>query len=218
MRTMATSILCSDQPVGNAQAATLFHESRYLTSWVTPESLEVQEKYKELTESVGDRTERITIIWDYVKSIPYTQAVHSKVSIDGRTFVQKDAWLDPGQAMQVNKLNCFNKATLVTSLLRQEFSPREAYICLCNVNMDGIGGHAVGYLKLDRDYVVETTSPTLRSPFLLAEALDAYEAVIFFNDQEVSYIPDARLREPMGFCCVNWLESYLNEKLCSSYI
>lgn len=215
MLTIDGSIPCDDQPI---DGATILGESRYLTSWVTPDNLEIQEKYKVLTANIASQKDRITALWNYVKGIPYTPFVHSATNIGGVVFKQNDTWLNPAQALQVRKLNCMNKATLLTSLLRQEFSPNEAYVCLGNVNVDGIDGHAVSYLRWDSDYLLETTNPGIQSPFLRAENMDIYESVMFFNDKGVSRVPNVSLREPLGLCCVSWLEGYINQKLCTEYV
>jgi len=215
MLTIQSSISCDDQPI---DGATIMGESRFLTSWITPESLEIQEKYKELTKNISGQRDRIIAVWQYVKNIPYTPFVSAKVNIGGRVFSQNDAWLDAGQTLQARKLNCMNKSILLISLLRQELSADTAFMCLNNVKTNGIGGHAVGYLRLDDDYILETTNPGIKSPFLKAEDMDIYEAVVFVNDKETRYIPSTQLREPLGTCCVRWLEDYINEKLCTEYV
>ena len=215
MKTIAEAVACDDQPINGA---TIMGEDRYLTSWIDPGSLEIQERYKELTKNISGQNDRIIAIWQYVKNIPYTQFVSAKVNIGGRVFSQHDSWLDAGQTLQAGKLNCMNKSILLISLLRQELSADTAFICLNNVKTNGIGGHAVGYLRLGNDYILETTNPGIKSPFLRAEDADIYEAVIFVNDKSISYIPGVSLKEPLGFCCISWLENYINEKLCTEYI
>lgn len=215
MLTIESSLPCDDQPVNQA---TLMGENRYLTSWITPDNLEIQETYKKLTHNIAEQKERVTALWKFVKDIPYTQFIKSRIQIDGRSFTQTDTWLDPAQTLAAGKLNCFNKSVLLTSLLRQELGPEQAFVCLNNVNVDGVDGHAVSYIKLDDDYILETTNPGIKSPFLSAAAGDIYGAVIWFNDKGVSYIPGAQLREPLGLCCVAWLEEYINARLCTEYI
>lgn len=215
MHTILEAIKCDDQPINGA---TIMGESRFLTSWITPESLEIQEKYEELTEGISGQRDRIIAVWQYVKNIPYTQFVSAKVNIGGRVFSQNDLWLDAGQTLLARKLNCMNKSILLISLLRQELSADTAFICLNNVKTNGVGGHAVGYLRLDDNYILETTNPGIKSPFLRAEDADIYEAVIFVNDKETRYIPSVQLREPLGYCCVSWLSDYVNSKLCTEYL
>lgn len=216
MKLIAEAIKCDDQPINGA---TIMGESRFLTSWITPDSLEIQEKYKELTEGISEQNDRIIAIWQYVKSIPYTQFVNAKVNIGGRVFSQYDVWLDAAQTLKAGvRLNCINKSILLVSLLRQELSADTAFISLNNVKTNGVGGHAVGYLRLGGDYILETTNLGIKSPFLRAEDMDIYDAVIFFNDKSISYVPGVSLKEPLGFCCISWLEGYINERLCNAYI
>ena len=209
------SIPVDDQPIN---AATLLGESRYLTSWVTPDNLEIQSKYNELTKGLLTQRDKIIACWDYVKSLRYRQFIQAKVKIDGRTFVQKDTWLNPAQVIQAPAANCANRSFLLASLLRQELSPQELYICLGNLNYDHQDGHAWVYAKLDNDYLLETTSPTIKTPFIDARSADIYESVIFFNDSGVWHIPGAGLREPLSDCyCIRWLEDYLDTKACDFY-
>lgn len=212
------AILVDDQPIGGHMAATMLHESRYLTSWFNDEDLEVQAKYKEITDGLPSLESKIIACWQYVKDIPYTQFVSTKVIVAGRAFAEKDTWLDAGQTIQVPSLNCMNKSILLANLLRQELSPDQVYICLNNVRDDGIGGHAVCYLKLDRDYVLETTNPRVATPFMLAEDTDIYEPVVFFNDDQVWRVEGVDLKEPFGMCCVRWLSDYIDPKYCTEWV
>ncbi len=215
MKTISEAIAADDQPIN---APTLMGESRFLTSWVDPSNLEIQETYKQLTEGIIDQRERIIAVWEFVKDIPYTPYISALIKLDGQTFAQKDVWLSAGQTLQVNKLNCMNKSLLLVSLLRQELPAESVYICLNNVQVDSIDGHAVGYLRLDDDYILETTNPDIRSPFMRARDADIYEAAMFVNDKTTFYIPGVSLMQPFGFCCVRWLSDYCNDKLCSSYV
>jgi len=214
MLTVEASTPCDDQPI---DAASLMGENRFLTSWITPDNLEIQEKYDELTQGLQTQEQRITALWQYVKDIPYTRFVSSRVNVGGRSFARQDTWLDPAQCLLAPKLNCFNKSVLLASLLRQDLSENQVYVCLNNVQVDGVDGHAVTYLKLGEDYLLETTNPNIASPFLKARVMDAYEAVMWFTDSKVSYVPGISLRE-IGLCCVAWLEQYINEKLCTEYV
>jgi len=193
-------------------------ENRYLSSWVTPDNLEIQEYYKRLTKGLQTDKEKIVAVWKYVKDIPYTSYIKTKTIVGGRVFTQGDTWLEPAQCLYAPKLNCMNKSILLASLLRQELSENHVSVCLNNVSVDGIDGHAVVYLRMGNDYLLETTNPGIKSPFLKACDMDIYEGVIWFNDKSISYVPDVQLREPMGTCCVKWLESYVNGKLCTEYI
>ena len=213
------AITVEDQPIGDRYAATMLYESRYLTSWFNIDDLEVQTEYNKLIQNSPDIYSRVASCWEYVKNIPYTQFVRSKANVGGRVFEQDDVWLNAGQAIHVPKLNCMNKSILLANLLRQELSPNQVYVCLNNVKQDGIGGHAICYLRLDRDYILETTSPKIKNPFMVASDIELYDSVLFFNDLEVKRIEGKNLREPFGYChCVKWLEDYLNEALCDEFI
>lgn len=215
MDSIDTSTRCDDQPISGAS---LMGENRYLSSWVTPGNLEIQECYKRLTGGLQTDKEKIVAVWNYVKDIPYTPYVKSKTIVGGRVFSLGDTWLEPGQSLYVPRLNCMNKSTLLASLLRQELSENQVYVCLNNVSVDGIDGHAAVYVRLDDDYMMETTNPNIKSPFLKARDADIYEGVIWFNDKVISCVPNAQLREPMGICCVKWLEFYVNDHLCTEYV
>lgn len=217
MDTLVASIPCDDQPIGNRLAGTMMHEPRYLTSWVSPKSLGVQEQYKRLTSHIPAWKDRIVACWDYVKRIPYREYVPTRVSIGNVSFAQNDTWLDVDFTLKAPYLNCFNKAILLASLMRQELDPADVYVCLGNVQSDGIGGHAFVFLATG-DYIMECTNPHLRLPFIMAEDADIYESVIFFNDQYVNCVPDKSLVLPIGNCCVKWLEDYISARFCHNYI
>ncbi|MEE9316278.1 MAG: hypothetical protein V3U97_04120, partial [bacterium] len=162
MKTISEAIATDDQPIN---APTLMGESRFLTSWIDPSNLEIQETYKQLTEGITDQRKRIIAVWEFVKDIPYTPYVSALVKVDGMTFAQKDVWLSAGQTLQVSKLNCMNKSVHLTSLLRQELPAESVWICLNNVQVNSHSdGHAVGYIRLEDDYIFETTNPDIRSP------------------------------------------------------
>ena len=212
------AIPVEDQPIGGHDAATMLGDSRYLTSWFDPSNLGIQTKHNQLTANSPDLESKIISCWEYVKGIPYIQFVRSKAVVEGKVFQQNDAWLDAGQAINVPRLNCMNKSILLANLLRQDLSPSQVYICLNNVRADGIGGHAVCYLRLGRDYVLETTNPRVTTPFMEADDLDIYEPVLFFNDSEVKRIEGIALREPFGTCCLRWLADYIDAKYCTEWV
>ena len=201
-----------NQPIGGGGAATLFHESRWLTEWVAPNSLEVQAEYENLTKGLASDWDKILACFNRVLDIPYTSAVRIKVSVDGRTFVQEDAWLDPAQALMAPKLNCSNRSFVLASLLRQEHTPEQVWVTLGNLKLDGLGGHAWVLLRGNQDYIMETTSPRIRTPITHSEA---HEAVVFFNDREVRVVPGRQVTEPFSSCwCIPFLEDYLDKRAC----
>jgi len=216
MQGISEAVICDDQPINHA---TLLNESKYLTSWVTPDSLEIQAKYAEITEGLTTLRDKIHACWAYVNDIPYVQFIKAKVNVAGETFVQNDVWLDPGQAAHAPALNCANRSFLLASLLRQELPPNQVYVCFGNVNYNGTDGHGWIYANLDRQYIMETTSPHIKTPFMDAISAEIYESVLFFNDAGVYYIPGAGLREPLSYCyCLRWLEDYIDSRACDAYI
>lgn len=213
MESIELAFPCDNQPISGA---TLLGEGRYLTSWVTPDNLEVQEKYKALTDSQSLK-DKITNCWSYVaRQLRYKEFVTARVSVDGRTFVQKDAWLNPAQTIRANVANCFNRSILLASLLRQELPPEKVYVVLGNINNDG---HAWVLARLDQDYILETTSPNLSNCFVQASKAELYDPVLIFNDREVRHFPGKKIHEPFSDCfCVAWLEDYLDRRCCDAYI
>jgi len=209
-----------DQPI---KEATLFFNDKWLREWVTPDNLQVQDEYQKLTNGLADPSDRVLACFNRVLSVPYTEAVKVKVSVDGITITQNDAWLEPGQALMTYvdargkkrpiKLNCANRSFLLASLLRQEYPPDKVWVVLGNLNMDGLGGHAWVMLRSDQDYILETTSPNIRYP--ISADSPAHEDIIYFNDKEVRAIPDRKIREPFSKCwCHPLLEDYLDKRQC----
>jgi hypothetical protein len=212
MSDLDIAIPVNDQPIGGTGAATLFHESRWLSEWVDPASLEIQARYEEITQGIVSIWDKNMACFNLVLDIPYTPAIEVRISVDGKTFTQKDAWLEPGQAIQVPALNCANRAFLLASLLRQENPPQKVWVALGNLHIDGIGGHAWVVFRDSEDYIFETTSPAIRAPVIRSEA---HEGVIYFNDREVRIVPGREIKEPFSACwCHPFLEDYLNQKMC----
>ncbi len=208
-----SAVLVEDQPIGGAGAATLMHESRWLTDWIQPDSLEVQTEHDRLVQGLGSNWDKALSLFGRVLDIPYTPAVRVKVSVDGKTFVQNDAWLEPGQALKAQtSLNCANRAFLLASLLRRDYPAAKVWAVFGNLKVDGLGGHAWVLLRERQDYILETTSPRIRTPITNS---DAHEGVVYFNDQEVRMVPETQLKQPFSACwCVPFLEDYLNRALC----
>jgi hypothetical protein len=212
MTSLSDAIPIDNQPIGGPGGATLLHEERWLTEWVTPQNLEVQSEYERLTQGLTSSWDKIMACFNRVLDIPYTEAVKVRVSVDGWTYVQKDAWLDPGQALHAPSLNCANRAFLLASLLRQEFPPDKVWVVLGNLNVDGQGGHAWCLLRNSEDYILETTSPNIRKPIRYSQA---HEGIIYFNDQQVRAVPGLQIREPFTKCwCHKFLQDYLAQQMC----
>ena len=202
-----------NQPIGGGASATLFHEGRWLTEWLTPDNFEVQAEYERLTRGLTSSWDKTLACFNRVLDIPYVKAVKIRLSVDGKTFVQQDAWLDPGQALKAPALNCANRAFLLASLLRQQYPPDRVWVVLGNLKIDGLGGHAWVFLRNGQDYLLETTSPNIRQP-ITADS-PSHESIIYFNDKGVRAVPGREIREPFSNCwCHPFLEDYLNEKAC----
>lgn len=216
MNGLETAIRTDDQPVGGrGGSATLMGESKWLSKWVDPSSLEIQELYKRLTSGETTLEGRVRACLKYVSDYRYTRFVKVVSRVAGKTFVQNDAWLEPGAAIHAPALNCANRAFLITSLLRQEISPEHIWVVLGNLNFDGQDGHAWTLLRLNGDYILESTTPVVSQRFVPAAEADRYEAVIYFNDKETKMVPGLAIREPFSACyCVPWLEDYLDKRAC----
>lgn len=203
------AVLVDNQPISGA---TLFYESRWLTDWVRPNSLEIQVEYEKLTQGLASDWSKVLACFSRVLDIPYTLSVKIRVSVDGKTFTQNDAWLEPGQALMAPSLNCANRAFLLASLLRQNYPAPNVWTVFGNLKVDGLGGHAWVLLRADQDYLLETTSPRIRMPITNSRI---HEAVVYFNDQEVRAMPDQKVKEPLSACwCIPFLEDYLDKRAC----
>jgi len=198
--------------------ASILKERRLLTSWITPDSLEVQTKYEQLTKGLNSTEDKVLACLRFASDIPYVQFVKVSANVAGKTFVENDCWLQPSEAMQSPRLNCANKTYLLASLLRQELPAESVWACLGNLNSDSQNGHAFGYIRLDdKDYILETTNPSVKDKLIPIETVgNLYEDVIYFNDIEVKAVPEKQVREPFSACyrCLPFLQDYLARELC----
>jgi len=201
-----------DQPI----QASILKERRLLTSWITPDSLEIQTKYEQITKGLNSTEDKVKACLRFASDIPYTQFVRVSANVAGKTFVENDCWLQPSEAIFSPRINCANKTYLLASLLRQELPAESVWACLGNLNTDGQNGHAFGYIRLDRDYILETTNPSVRDKFIPTETAGIYEDVIYFNDLGVRAIPEKQVREPLSACynCIPFLTDYLAREFC----
>jgi len=215
MESVDRAVPTTDQPINGA---TLLHETRYLTSWVTPDNIEIKHLYKELTNNNGkSQKSKVEACWAYVaRQLRYKPFLSTKVQVDGKTFIQNDAWLDPAEVVRVGIANCMNRSILLTSLLRQELPQDKVYVVLGNIKDDG---HAWVVVRLDNDYILETTSPNIKSCFIEASKADIYSPVMLFNDAVVRYFPGRSVHEPFSnLFCVSWLDQYLNSRCCDAFV
>lgn len=213
MEGINSAIPSDNQPI----LASIFNETRLLTSWITPDSLEVQNTYAKLTKGLESTEDKVKACLKYVSDIPYTRFVAVSANIAGKRFVQNDCWLLPESALHSPKLNCANKTFLLASLLRQELPAENVWACLGNLNTNHQDGHGFGYIRLDADYILETTNPVVRDKFIPIETVgNLYEDVIYFNDSGVKALPERHVREPFSSCyrCLPFLQDYLARELC----
>jgi len=212
------AIRCDNQPIGGEHsAATLFGETRLLTSWITPDAIDVQDKYNQLTSGLNSIEDKILACLRFVANFPYKRFVRVDTRVGNKTFTQRDAWLEPSQAMYSPYLNCANRTYLLASLLRQELPSENIWACLGNLNTNGQDGHAWTYVKLDRDYILETTNPKVRDKLIPIETVgNIYEDIVYVNDVGVRAIPERKIREPFSACynCLPFLSDYLDRQLC----
>ena len=202
-----------DQPI----QASILKERRLLTSWITPDSLEVQNKYDQITSGLNSTEDKVKACLGFVSDIPYVQFVRVSANVAGKTFVQNDCWLLPESALHSPKLNCANKTYLLASLLRQELPAESVWACLGNLNSDHQDGHAFAYARLEgKDYILETTNPKVRDRLIPIEAAGIYEDIIYFNDVGVRAVPERTIREPLSNCynCEPFLVDYLAREFC----
>jgi hypothetical protein len=196
-----------DQPI----AATFFGEGRWLTDFITPDALEVQNLYKEITEGIANPLDRITACWEWVANqVKYVKFVRGKLTINGKTSWQNDYWQMPEMAIITRVGNCANKSFLLCSLLRNTLSPDQVYCVLGNLYNGKPGGHSWCVVKLNgNDLISESTTPTA-PPLVPASAAERYEAVHYFNDSEVYAVEGKTQLVPMAECFSTWLSDYLN--------
>jgi len=195
-----------DQPI----ASTFFGEGRWLTEFVTPESLEIQTLHQMIIDSIGNPDsleDRITALWSWVANeVKYTRFVKGKIWLSGQTSVQDDYWAPPGITARIRVGNCATKSFLLGSLLRNELSADRVHVVLGNLYNGKAGGHA--WIQFD-NYIMETTRPDV-PPMVPVSSTERYEAVHLFNDQEVKSIEGKTVLVPFTACYSTWLRDYLD--------
>ncbi len=204
---MSLPIQIDDQPI----ASTFFKEGRWLTDFVTPDALEVRILHKKLTEGIDDLEQRLFASWDWVADrVRYVKFVKAKLWVNGKSSVQTDYWSEPTLTIQTKVGNCVVKSLLLASLIRNDLPAEQVSVVLGNLNQPpGPGGHAWCQVKLEQEYIMESTRGDMQ-PMIASQAVDKYEAVVFFNDQTVSAIEDRTLLTPFAAVYANWLKDYLD--------
>ena len=205
---MASATAIDDQPIN----ATFFNEGRWLTEFVTPDALEVTELYKALAAKAGDSHENIIrAVHAWVAGeIKYKAYISARLTIEGKTSINHDTWLQPSLTRMVKVGNCANKSFLAASLLRNVFSPGEVHVVLGNLYNGKVFGHSWVQVNLDgRAFIIETTRPDV--PALIpADSVSRYEAVHFFNDESSWVIEGLTAMKPFAACYSTWLKDYLH--------
>jgi len=197
----------NDQPI----AAGFFGEGNWLTTFITPNALTVQNLYKEITQGIDNQHDRLIALWHWVASLKYTKFVKAKMWVDGHSSVQQDYWAPPSITAKVRVGNCATKSFLLASLLRNELPVEKVHCVLGNLYQPGDkGGHAWIELQPNGEsYVMESTRADMK-PMVPASAADIYESVVYFNDEEVSFIEGRTVVEPFTAVYIEWLKDYLD--------
>lgn len=206
--TLVQATPIDDQPI----SATFFGEGQWLTSFITPDSLEVLKLHKKITDDIDDFEEKLFACWEWVaNNVKYVQFVNAKIQINGHSSSQDDYWQQPSQVIRTLVGNCANKSFLLASLLRNELTVDKVHVVLGNLHQDKKpGGHAWVEIKpRSRSYIFESTRGDMQ-PMVASDIANIYEPVIYFNDQTVAAIEGRTLLEP--FCAVyaDWLRDYLD--------
>lgn len=205
---MTDSTPINDQPINS----TFFGEGKWLTDFITPDALEVQELHTSLTHNVDSVEDRLIACWEWVADqVKYVSFVRAKISVNGKHSIQNDYWQHPGQVIRTKIGNCANKAFLLASLLRQELEASRVKVVLGNLHQPaGPGGHAWVEINYNsRPYIMESTKSDMQ-PMVASEVADIYEPVIYFNDETVEVIPDRTVLTPFAAVYASWLRDYLD--------
>ena len=196
-----------DQPI----SATFFGEGRWLSDFITPDAIDVQELHKQLTWNSGTLDDRMVVLQQWVASqVQYKRFIRGRLIIEGKVSTQDDLWNLPSVTARIKVGNCANKSFLLASLLRQELSANQIHCVLGNLYNGKPGGHAWVQVKLHgADYIVDATRADTPI-FVPVTAAERYEAVHLFNDQETYAIEGRTVMIPFTACYSEWLSDYLN--------
>jgi hypothetical protein len=199
-------ISIDDQPMD----ASFFGTARRLTDFITPDALEVETLFKQITKGISESVDRIKACGRWVSSqIRYVEFVSGKLWINGKTSVQSDLWTLPEVTIHTRIGNCAVKSLLLASLLRNELAPDQVFCTLGNLYNGIAGGHAWVTVKLMEENIMETTIPN-GPPMVPASTVTRYEPVHHFNDLQVLAVEGKTQMIPMTACYSSWLEDYLN--------
>jgi len=191
---------------------TFFGESRWLTSYITPDEPDIQVIYDRITKGLTTIEDKIEACWDYVAhNIKYRPFVKAAINVGGRVSKQSDYWQLPSQCARTKIGNCANMAFLLTSLLRYGLPEEDINCVFGNLHNNGkIEGHAwVEWSAYDgQDYIIEATRGDV--PMVLATTKDRYEPIHYFNESLVYAIPGRTVMRPFSASYSEWLKDYLS--------
>lgn len=196
----------SDQPM----QAGFFGQGKKLTEFITPDNLDVQTLHTDLVSGMQDPLQRLSACWAWVANeIKYVRFVHGTLNIHGKVSVQNDLWCEPSITMHTKIGNCFNKSSLLTSVLRNELAAENVYCVLGNLHMRDVGGHAWVQVQLNgQNYIMEATRNDV--PLVPLNSAPAYEAVHYFNDKETWAVEGRTVMTPYANSYSSWLKDYLD--------
>lgn len=189
-----------------------FGESRWLTSYITPYEPDIEVLYNQITNDCVTTEDKIEACWDWVAhNVKYRPFVKASINVGGKVSKQSDYWQLPSQCIQTRVGNCANMAFLVTSLLRYGLPDEDIHCVFGNLHNNGsIEGHAwVEWSAYDgQDYIIEATRGDV--PMVLATAKDRYEAIHYFDENEVYAVPGRTVMMPFSASYSEWLKDYLS--------
>jgi hypothetical protein len=216
------TVIADTQPING-----FFNQVKNLTEFITPDNPTVKELAKTLTAQ-NDTRKTIYNCWSWVANkIRYVLSTSATltmpVATDGKVRYKShridDCWTEPSLTIRARVGNCFNKSAVLVSLLSNVVPSDKVSLVIGNITNHGIDGHAWTVVEVDGEtYLLEGTRPDIKNPFVIASEAKLYDPIIFVNNREIRYIPTKKVKEPLGYCCLEFLSDYLNHALCSSYV
>lgn len=205
--------------VDNQPIDTRFGDAVWITDFISPNNPDVMLKFRELTKGLSDPNDIAIALWQYVSRQPYVPFMASSLTAAGKTIRQPDTWFYPAESIHLAKGNCANKSFVLASLLKNRFrEPGQVYCVVGNITLDGIGAHA--WVEINSGgyaYIMETTHPDISQALIPAHLIDAYDAKVYFDDNNV-YTADEKVdagqvfQSHFGMCAVSFLDTYLCER------
>jgi len=216
------TVIADTQPING-----FFNQVKNLTEFITPDNPTVKEQLKSLTAH-NDSRKTIHNCWSWVANqIKYVQSTSATltmpVATDGRVRYKshriEDCWTEPSLTIRARVGNCFNKSAVLVSLLSNVLPSDKVSLVIGNITNHRIDGHAWAIVEIEGNtYLLESTRPDIKNPFVIATEAKLYDPIIFVNNREIRYIPTKKVKEPLGYCCLRFLSDYLNQALCSKWV